>query len=135
MRQPQAARPVQRAVCLLTGVKVFAAQVFHALLTSLLTYVAMMRFRQHCGTLTWITVFPYLILWCAARQAGGPLLAAVRVPQYLHHAVFRAHCGPTGPQKHVEEEGLAAPPRCVAALLSLQPRAERERDGVEGGRP
>jgi hypothetical protein len=34
---------------------------FHAFVPSLLTYIAMARFRRHCGTLTWLVAFPYLI--------------------------------------------------------------------------
>ena len=33
----------------------------HAFVPSLLAYLFMRRFRQHCGTLVWLTAFPYLI--------------------------------------------------------------------------
>jgi lysophospholipid acyltransferase len=36
---------------------------FHALVPSLLTYVAMVRIRQHCGTLSWLVTFTYLLIW------------------------------------------------------------------------
>ena len=41
----------------------FGNGVLHTVVTSALTYLFMLRFRQHCGTLTWLVVFPYLILW------------------------------------------------------------------------
>ena len=44
----------------------FATGVFHAIVPTSLAYFFMRRFRQHCGTLTWLTAFPYLIVWWAA---------------------------------------------------------------------
>lgn len=48
----------------------FGNGVFHTVVMSALTYLFMLRFRQHCGTLTWLVVFPYLIL-CHVMSASG----------------------------------------------------------------
>lgn len=42
----------------------------HALVTSSATYFLMVAFRQHCGTLTWLTAFPYLIGNHIAQASG-----------------------------------------------------------------
>lgn len=48
----------------------FGTGVLHAVVTSALTYFFMRNFRQHCGTLTWLVVFPYLIA-CHVLSASG----------------------------------------------------------------
>eukprot|EP00887_Chlorella_sp_A99_P005606 scaffold1.g5606.t1 len=46
----------------------FSNGVLNAFVPTSLAYLFMRRFRQHCGTLTWLTAFPYLIFWCAERE-------------------------------------------------------------------
>ncbi|KDD76279.1 membrane-bound O-acyltransferase [Helicosporidium sp. ATCC 50920] len=48
----------------------FGNGVFHAVFTSALTYAIMSRFRTHCGTLTWMTIFPYLIANHVLQASG-----------------------------------------------------------------
>lgn len=43
---------------------------FHALVPSILTYLAMVNFREHCGTLTWLITFPYLIFNHVLQASG-----------------------------------------------------------------
>jgi hypothetical protein len=37
--------------------------VLNALVPAFLSYVAMLRFREHAATLTWLTSFGYLLWW------------------------------------------------------------------------
>lgn len=42
----------------------FGSGVFNALVPAFFSYLAMLRFREHAGTLTWLTSFGYLLWWC-----------------------------------------------------------------------
>lgn len=42
----------------------------HGLVTASVTYFFMLRFRKHCGTLTWVVIFPYLIANHIAQASG-----------------------------------------------------------------
>jgi lysophospholipid acyltransferase len=48
----------------------FGGGVLNALVPAALSYVAMLRFREHAATLTWLTSFGYL-LWCHIGSASG----------------------------------------------------------------
>jgi lysophospholipid acyltransferase len=48
----------------------FGSGVFNALVPAAFSYLAMLRFREHAGTLTWLTSFGYL-LWCHIGSASG----------------------------------------------------------------
>mmetsp|Transcript_19134 Transcript_19134/g.57764 ORF Transcript_19134/g.57764 Transcript_19134/m.57764 type:complete len:484 (-) Transcript_19134:1770-3221(-) len=48
----------------------FGAGVLNAFVPTALAYLTMWRVRQHCGTLTWIIAFGYL-LWCHIASASG----------------------------------------------------------------
>ena len=41
----------------------FGSGVLNALVPAALSYVAMLRFREHAATLTWLTSFGYLLWW------------------------------------------------------------------------
>jgi hypothetical protein len=41
----------------------FGGGVLNALVPAALSYVAMLRFREHAATLTWLTSFGYLLWW------------------------------------------------------------------------
>ncbi len=41
----------------------FGAGCFNAFVPTALSYLTMWRLRQHCGTLTWIIAFGYLLWW------------------------------------------------------------------------
>lgn len=43
----------------------FGNSTFHLLIPSAVTYLAMLRLRQHAATLSWLVTFSYLLFWCA----------------------------------------------------------------------
>ena len=65
--RPPARHAVRHWYSIITGFALvyypFGGGCANLVAASLLTYALMRGMRQHCGTLTWLVIFPYLIAW------------------------------------------------------------------------